>query len=186
MNIIYRNPNEHWISPLGDVQPEQAMMTGCFGGFIYIVFIFLFVCIMIALGGCTSQTKVITVPEVHSEHHWHTDSMIRHDSVTTEKTTTIRELDSAQMAEYGIKLKNAQRAWLIETDMLREQVRELKQLHNGSTDKRDSVPVPVTVPVEVPAAITGWQWFQIYIGRIAILFLVAIVAFYFIFRRWRL
>ena len=44
MNIIYHNPNEHWISPLGDVQPEQAMMTGCFGGFIYIVFIFLFVC----------------------------------------------------------------------------------------------------------------------------------------------
>lgn len=185
MNIIYHNPNEHWISPIGDVQPEQAVMAGCFGGFVYILFIFLFVCVMIALGGCAPQNKVITVPEVHTEHHWHIDSVIQHDSVTTQKTTTIRELDSTQMAEYGIKLKNAQRAWLIETDMLHRQISELKQLRNDSTNERDSVPVPVPVPVEVPAAITGWQWFQIYVGRIALLFFIAVVSFYFIFRRWR-
>ena len=163
MNIIYHNPNEHWISPLGDVQPEQAMMTGCFGGFIYIVFIFLFVCIMIALGGCTSQTKVITVPEVHSEHHWHTDSMIRHDSVTTEKTTTIRELDSAQMAEYGIKLKNAQRAWLIETNRLQRELSELRQNHTDTIHERDSIPYPVVKMVE--KELSMWQKIRMHAGE---------------------
>ena len=57
--------------------------------------------IMVALWflcSCTT-TRYVTVPEVHEQHHWHTDSVHKTDSVIHEKQTTIRELDSAAMAQ---------------------------------------------------------------------------------------
>ena len=57
------------------------------------------VCIVLGalLSGC-SLTKYVPVPEVHTEHHWHTDSVFQRDSVVKESLTTVMQLDSAAMA----------------------------------------------------------------------------------------
>ena len=101
------------------------------------------------LTSCTT-TKVVTVPEVHEVHHHHTDSVFKRDSVIDHETTTIRELDSAAIAQYGIKLERAERAWLIQTDRLQRELSELKEAKSDTVIQRDSVPYPVEVIKEVP------------------------------------
>jgi hypothetical protein len=92
--------------------------------------------------------KVVTVPEVHEQHHWHTDSVIKHDSVFRDRKTVIRELDSAKMAQYGIQLKQAERAWLVETNELRREVELLSAMSANRDTVRDSIPKPYPVYIE--------------------------------------
>ena len=55
-----------------------------------------------ALYSCSTQQKIVPVPEIHEQHHWHTDSVHQTDSIIRETTTTIMQLDSVAMAQYGI------------------------------------------------------------------------------------
>lgn len=127
------------------------------------------------LSGCTTP-KVITVPEVHHEYHHTSDTVYKVDSIKSEKKTTIRELDSAAMAKYGIQLKNAEKAWLIETNELKFELNRLKEYFGSVAERVDSIPVPYPVEKKVPAEINGWQWFQIWAGRIALgILLLAVV-----------
>ena len=90
--------------------------------------------IMVALWflcSCTT-TRYVTVPEVHEQHHWHTDSVHKTDSVINNQTTVIREVDSATMAQYGIRLDKAQRAWLIQNDRLQREIERLQSISNTS------------------------------------------------------
>lgn len=161
-------------------QMEHGLGRGC-GPRLYAACVVVVVIVMLA--GCTT-TKYVPMPEVHTEHHWHTDSVRQIDSVFSEKTTVIRELDSAAMAGYGIRLEGMQRAWLIETQMLRREIERLEALRADSAVKGDSIPVPVPVEVEVPAEISGWQWFQIWAGRIAMIMLA--VAAVVVVVRWKM
>ena len=101
--------------------------------------------------GCKTVTKVVEVEKVRTDtmYQHHTDSVIMRDSVIEHQTTTIRELDSAAMAKYGIQLKNAERAWLIQTDLLRRELSELKEAKIDTVyiSKTDSTKVEKTETV---------------------------------------
>ncbi len=131
--------------------------------------------VMMYLCSCTT-TRVVTVPEVHEVHHHHTDSVFKRDSVIDHKTTTIRELDSAAMAQYGIKLERAERAWLIQTDRLQRELSELKEAKSDTVIQRDSVPYPVEVIKEVPRKSTWFERIMFCTGIVSILCLILFVA----------
>lgn len=177
----FHNPNDFWMSPYDpddcDRQHGDSMRSVLlsFVGMLVSIAVGLAICTMITMLTSCTTTKYVPVPQVSTEHHWHTDSVIQHDSVKTEKTTVVRELDSTAMAQYGIRLKAAERAWLIETNELREQIRQLIKLRQDSAMHSDSIPVPVPVEVKVPAEINGWQWFQIWAGRLALIAITLIL-----------
>lgn len=131
--------------------------------------------------GCTT-TKYVTVPEQHTEHHWHTDSVKERDSIHTENTTIIRELDSATMAKYGIQMQNNQRAWLVLQREMEQRLRELEHMTATRDTIRDSIPYPVEVVKEVPAKLTWWQQTRLHLANI-VLWLLALLAVIYVGKR---
>lgn len=117
-------------------------MKACFWSFIWIVILLA----VALLAGC--RTQYVPVAETHTEHHWHTDTVRQVDSVLTEKTTLIREVDSATMAKYGISLKQMERAWLIETERLNREISRLQSRKSDTIHVVDSVPKIVVKEVE--------------------------------------
>lgn len=111
--------------------------------------------------GCKS-VEYVAVPQQHTEHHWHTDSVHTVDSVIKEKETTIMQLDSVQMAKYGIQLQKAERAWLVKTAELERQIERLMSHKADTLIIRDSIQVPV--PVE--KKLTKWQQTCIDFGKL--------------------
>ena len=146
--------------------------------------------VMIIIGalcsGCET-VRTITVPEVHEEHHWHTDSVIQHDSTYHETTTTIMQMDSAQMAQYGIRLASAERAWLVKTRELERIVQELMAKSEQKDSVHDTIPVPYPVEVEVPAKLTWIQQAKQHLANMTLTFIVLWILFFlvrtYIFRR---
>jgi hypothetical protein len=138
------------------------------------------------LGSCTT-TKYVTVPEVHTEHHWHTDSVIRRDSVYHDKQTTVMQLDSAAMARYGIQLKSAERAWLVQSNELLARLTALEHMAESRDTLRDSIPVPYPVEVKVPADLSWWQTFRLHVGDIALVVLgITILLMVAKWRKWQI
>lgn len=112
---------------------------------------------LLFLTGCKTQELVVTVPEVHEVHHWHTDSTHNGDTLIREKETVVLPADSAMMAQFGVQLREHERAWMIRT---REMERQLQRMERTVTDRdtlHDSIPYPVEVTKEVPAQLTWWQ-----------------------------
>jgi hypothetical protein len=124
--------------------------------------------------GCKS-VQYVPVVQTNTEHHWHTDSVIKNDSTIKEINTVVMQLDSAAMAQYGIQLKQAERAWLVKTKELERQIEKLMQMSATKDTVHDSIPVPYEVVREVPAKMSktqkGFMWF----GIIAMMALVLIV-----------
>lgn len=138
--------------------------------------------LLIAMGSCTT-TKYVTVPEVHEYWHHQTDTIHKTDSVIDRQTMTIREVDSATMARYGIQLKDIQRAWLIETNRLQRELSELRQSHTDTIHERDSIPYPVEVTKEVPAQPSWWQRFLMHVGGITSSLLLIMAVWWFVKNR---
>ena len=135
----------------------------------------LFFAIMAAvLAGC-KQTEYVPVVETHDVHHWHTDSVKQKDSVYHEKTTTIMQLDSAAMAAYGIKLKSAERAWLVKTAELERQIERLMAMSATKDSVHDSIPYPVEVIKEVPREPSGIERGLMMVGILAIMIIIICV-----------
>ena len=135
--------------------------------------------IMVALWflcSCTT-TRYVTVPELHEQHHWHTDSVHKTDSVIHEKQTTIRELDSAAMAQYGIQIRQNEKAWLVMSNELRREIERLEAMCADRDTVRDSIPKPYPVEVikEVPRQKTWLERVMFTIGIIAIMLLILFV-----------
>lgn len=120
--------------------------------------------------GCKS-VEYVPVEKNHTEHHWHTDSIIQKDSVVKESMTTVMQLDSAEMAKYGIQLKNAERAWLVKSWELERQIEALQRL----TAERDTVHDSIPVPYPVEKRLTKWQQAKVDWGGWALLVLVGII-----------
>ena len=123
------------------------------------------------LAGC-KQTEYVPVVETHDVHHWHTDSVKQKDSVYHEKTTTIMQLDSAAMAAYGIKLKSAERAWLVKTAELERQIERLMAMSATKDSVHDSIPYPVEVIKEVPREPSGIERILMMVGILAIMIII--------------
>lgn len=135
--------------------------------------------IMVALWflcSCTT-TRYMTVPEVHEQHHWHTDSVHKTDSVIHEKQTTIRELDSAAMAQYGIQIRQNEKAWLVMSNELRREIERLEAMCADRDTVRDSIPKPYPVEVikEVPRQKTWLERVMFTIGIISVMLLFLFV-----------
>lgn len=120
--------------------------------------------------GC-KNVEYVPVESSHTEHHWHTDSVIQRDSVVKESMTTVMQLDSAEMAKYGIQLKNAERAWLVKSWELERQIEALQRL----TAERDTVHDSIPVPYPVEKRLTKWQQAKVDWGGWALLILIVLV-----------
>jgi hypothetical protein len=144
---------------------ERSVIIGCL---VFIVDMLLIFAICLAFCSCGTQKELVPVVEQRTEHHWHTDSVKERDSVHTEHTTVVRELDSAAMAQYGIQLRQTERAWLVQSREMELRLRELERMTATRDTVRDSIPVPVPVEVvrEVPAPLSAWQQFRMRMGNI--------------------
>jgi hypothetical protein len=138
--------------------------------------------LLTAMSSCTT-TKYVTVPAVHEHWHHSTDTIHQTDSIIDHQTTTIREVDSATMAQYGIQMKSMQRAWLIETNRLQRELSELRQTHTDTIHERDSIPYPVEVVKEVPAQPSWWQRFLMHVGGITSSLLLIVAVWWFVKKR---
>lgn len=107
---------------------------------------------LVTFCGCR-QVEYIPVETVKTEYRHTTDTIHHTDSIIDRQTTVIREVDSAQMAQYGIRLKAAERAWLIQNDRLQREIERLKEAHTDTIIKTDSIQVPI--PVE--RKLTRWE-----------------------------
>ena len=181
--IDYNNPNDMWrhngYDPYKGLSDEERMKAGCFQGVAFFVMIMVGLALCALLSGCTT-TKYVPVTQQHTEHHWHTDSVKERDSVHTESTTVIRELDSAAMAQYGIQLKAAERAWLVQNREMEMRLRELERMTATHDTIHDSIPAPYPVEVikEVPTELTWWQQTRIHIGGVVFWLLAFAAAWY--------
>jgi hypothetical protein len=133
------------------------------------MFIVGFVLAVLLLGSCTT-TEYVTVPEVHTEHHWYTDTVIRRDSVYHDRQTTVMQLDSAAMARYGIQMESNQRAWLVLQREMENRLRELEHTTAQRDTVRDSIPKPYPVEVvkQVPRERSTVEWVLLVVGIVAI------------------
>lgn len=133
------------------------------------------VVVLALMTGC-KHVEYVDIPQQHTEHHWHTDSVHTVDSVITEKETTIMQLDSAEMAKYGIRLKYTERAWLVKTKELERQIQQLMQLTQTKDSVHDTVPMPYPVIREVNRELSSWERLRMNVGTIAIFaFLASII-----------
>lgn len=181
--IDYNNPNDPWMhtgyDPFKGMDEKDKMLAGCMQGFTFLIVIVVFLLLSLLFSGCTT-TKYVPVTQQHTEHHWHTDSVKQRDSVHTENTTIIREVDSVAMAKYGIQLRNAERAWLVQSREMESRLRELEHMTATHDTIHDSIPAPYPVEVikEVPAELTWWQQTRIHIGGVVFWLLAFAVAWY--------
>lgn len=139
--------------------------------FCYQIVGLIIILLLCLLTSCTT-TKYVPVETNHTEHHWHTDTIIQKDSVVKESMTTVMQLDSAQMAKYGIQLKNAERAWLVKSWELERQIEQLQKM----SAIRDTVRDTIQVPCPVEKKLTKWQQEKVNWGGWAML-MVVIVSF---------
>ena len=171
----YNNPNDLWRTPGYDpykgLSDEERIKAGCMQVVVVIVMLIVGLALCALFGSCTT-TKYVPVTEQHTEHHWHTDSVKERDSVHTENTTIIREVDSVAMAKYGIQMQNNQRAWLVLQREMENRLRELEHMTATRDTIHDSIPYPVEVIKEVPAKLSLGQKTMMMTGGIAIALLV--------------
>lgn len=95
------------------------------------------------LGSC--RTKYVSVPEYHREYVHRTDTLLRTDTVREKEWMTVREVDSAQMAELGLQLRGLKNAYLIERNRNRERSSDRHTVRADTIIKADSVRVPYPV-----------------------------------------
>ena len=93
-------------------------------------------------------------------------------TVISKKETTIMQLDSAAMAQYGIRLQAAEKAWLVRTAELEKQLHNMQKTKTDSLLKIDSIPIPY--PVEVVKTEHHWGGWIAFIVTIVAIGVIAI------------
>lgn len=176
--MYYNNPNDYWMPDMSGLTEEEkeevrakTLLCGC--GMYVVMAIVLFVAML--LTSCTT-TKYVPVHDTHDVHHWHTDSVVQNDTTIIDRQTVIMQLDSEEMAKYGIQLKDAERAWLVKTQEMDRQLRLMERMTADRDTVRDSiaVPYPVEVIKEVEKPFAWWQTTLMWIGFAAIIVLLII------------
>lgn len=131
--------------------------------------------ILAALCLLACRTKYVPVPEYHEKVVHQHDTTIQRDTLIDHQTTIIREVDSAMLSQYGIRLANAERAYLIESNRMMREVQQLLQKKSDTLIVHDSI--PVVIPVEKPPNLlqkteSGIATFVFWLCLAAIAFLV--------------
>ena len=117
------------------------------------------VLMLLSLLGCRSA-RYVPVPEWHTLYKTRADTVWRRDSVRDVQWMTVKEVDSAQLAALGIRIKGLKNALLIERDKLLQKISNEKTHKVDTVMQRDSIPVPY--PVEKP--LTKWQRWKMDLG----------------------
>lgn len=116
---------------------------------------------------CTT-TRTVTVERVRTDTvritQLQRDSIFRHDSIY------VRERTQGDTV-------------IMEVDRWHTQYRDRLLIDTCYISRRDSVPVPYPVEKRVPAQLSGWQNFQLWLGRL-LLIALALCATVFAFRWW--
>lgn len=127
--------------------------------------------IFASLSSCCPCRHAVTptpVPEIHYVHDT-VKVAERHDSIIY-KDVLVK--DSSSFVQKGDTVTIERWHW--ERDYTREKILEAK-LDSVSHVKRDSIPYPVPVEVEVPAKLTNWQVFLITLGKISIVVFILLI-----------
>lgn len=111
------------------------------------------------LVGCKS-TEYVPVVVRDSLEAIHNNQERGRDSLIIERNTIVREADSAMLAQYGIRLQENERAYLVLQNEIMQHIRELESMKNDSIVKTKEVPVPYPVVKEVEKELTKWQKFK--------------------------
>lgn len=165
MSYNYYHPD--WYDQEEDYSDTRDVLKGCLHMILTMIAFIVLLCLVLSVVSCTT-TKYVPVQQQHTEHHWHTDSIIKRDSVVKESKTTVMQLDSAAMAKYGIQLKNTERAWLVKSEEMERTIQELLSRSEHKDTVRDSIPVPYPVEKQVPAELTWWQQTRIKFANVMI------------------
>lgn len=144
---------------------KERERIGCMQGMLFAGMLLAFA-LCLFLSSCKS-VEYVAVPQQHTETHWHTDSVHTTDSVIKEKETVVMMLDSAEMAKYGVKLKAAERAWLVKTAELEKQIARMSQMKAEKDTVRDTITV---IQQGKPATgMTLWRRVRMTLGDIALM-----------------
>ena len=118
----------------------------------------LIIAVLISMCSCI-RTVYVPVKEVQTVYQNHTDTIHRTDSIIREKETVVMQLDSQAMAAYGIKLSNAEKAWLVREKELENKINKLLEKKADTLIVRDSIPIPY--PVEKPISSLNKIWIKL-------------------------
>ena len=149
------------------------------------VLLLTFLVMVLGIVVCCSCTRTVYVPvkEVQTVFQNHTDTVHRTDSIIKEKETIVMQLDSTAMAQYGIRLSNAEKAWLIREKQLESKINMLLEKKADTLIVRDTIPQPYPVKQELNL----WQKTYMSIGKVSLWIwggiLIAILAYIIIRRR---
>ena len=177
--MFYNNPNDYWkyeYDLYKGLNEKQRMNAACLQCVVFIVMVLLGLGLCALMGSCKSV--YVPVPQQHTEHHWHTDSVHTMDSVIMERETVVMQLDSEAMAAYGIQMKSAERAWLVKTAEMEKQIARMQSMSATRDTVKDTV--TVVIPAGEPKDTrTWWQKARMYIdgfaiGIVAVLVIVSI------------
>ena len=150
----YNDPNDYWLQhgydPYKGMTDDERTKAGCLQlAACVVTFVVALLLCAVLFASCSAQERMVSAPEVHEHWHHTTDTIHKTDSFIDRQKTTIREVDSATMAGYGVQMKQMQRAWLVETDRLRQVISELRMTKHDTVHELDSIPYPVEVVREV-------------------------------------
>ena len=167
--MYYNNPNDYWMfnrDLFKGLSEKESMKAACLQGVAFIVMVILGLGLCALMGSCKS-VEYVPVPQQHTEHHWHTDSVHQTDSVIMERETVVMQLDSEAMAAYGIQMKSAERAWLVKTAEMEKQIARMKAMSATRDTVKDTV--TVIIPAGEPQeTLTWWEKVRTYIDGFAI------------------
>lgn len=135
-------------------------LKACFWSFIAMVII---LAAMLLFGGCSP--RVVTVPEIHTEYVYKTDSFVKRDSILVKDSVFVREKGDTVWIE---RFKTLYR------DRWREVVK------SDTVIKSDSIPYKV----EVERPMTWWQRQKMQFGEIIMLVLAGMLVFVVIKRKF--
>ena len=167
--LDYNDPPENNRNCAND--PED--FDGCLSSIVYTITWILVILVSLLMCSSCTTTKYVTVPEVHEIHHHHTDSVHQIDSVVNDRQTVVMMLDSMAMEQYGIQLKQAERAFLVKVRELEREIQIVREQHTDTVHQIDSVPVPVPVNVEVEKPLSWWQKMRLCLGDILLAAIIA-------------
>lgn len=129
---------EYYHDPYGG--NEDLHKDGC-GSIVLWIVVIGAVCAL--LGSC--KTEYVPIETVRTEYHHTRDSIHHTDSVFKEKQVTVMQLDSEAMAQYGIKLESAEKAWLVLQQEMESKIKKLMEHKTDTFLKTDTIRVPVPV-----------------------------------------
>lgn len=160
MNGIFHNPNDNWRARPQEPEDFEAIASaGCLGGMVMLVVMFIAFAIMVVLSGCS--------PKIIEREVVKTDTCY----IQKERRDSIYLKDSVYVKEWiqGDTVR-------IETLRWRDRWRERIIRDTAYVASHDTIKITTTREVAKP--LSSWQSFQIWVGRIALIVLIAFVVVY--------